>query len=204
MALAELALGLLDEHQRRDTAAHVAACGACHRELTALRQRAASIALGVRPARGATVGALRERILVASRTGRPLPSFARAVARLFATDVARAATWLRQLAGSTEWRPGPAPGIRVWPVTPGPVLRGAVAVFVRGEAGARFPAHRHLGVEHAMVLEGGYRDSATGREVWAGDHATGPAESVHHLEMIGPGCTCAVLVAKGIELVRSV
>jgi putative transcriptional regulator len=128
--------------------------------------------------------ALRDRLLVSTRSGRPLPSFAGGVARLFDVPVAHARTELEGI----EWLPSPFPGFQV----------DASARFLRGAPGARFPRHRHLGREEVLVLQGGFQDDRGA--VWAGQLATNDPGSEHAFVVLA-GCDCiAAVLSRGFEL----
>ena len=69
-------------------------------------------------------------------------------------------------AGEGAWRPTADAGVRI------KLLfvdreRATVTTLVRMEPGARIPAHRHLGLEQCLVLEGDLRSG--GIEMSAGD-----------------------------------
>ncbi len=55
---------------------------------------------------------------------------------------------------------------------------GDATVFIRMQPGCAYPAHRHVGVEEVLVLQGGYRDQ-TG-EHRAGEYLINEADSAHH------------------------
>ncbi|MDQ3744069.1 MAG: cupin domain-containing protein [Acidobacteriota bacterium] len=79
-------------------------------------------------------------------------------------------------AGEGEWRPTADAGVRF------KLLfldreRSTVTTLVRMEPGARIPAHRHLGVEQCLLLEGDLR--AGGIEMSAGDFNCSLPGSVH-------------------------
>jgi anti-sigma factor ChrR (cupin superfamily) len=55
---------------------------------------------------------------------------------------------------------------------------GDATVFIRMRPGCGYPAHRHLGIEEVLILQGGYRDQKG--EHRAGDYIVNEAGSAHH------------------------
>jgi putative transcriptional regulator len=101
-------------------------------------------------------------------------------------------------ANGGAFRKSRLPGLSLIDVEAGPKLAGASARLLRFDPGARFPAHRHLGDESVLVLEGSYRDGS-GKVFRAGDLQTMTAGSEHALE-IAPAEPCvAAVVESGIE-----
>lgn len=79
-------------------------------------------------------------------------------------------------AGEGEWRPTGDAGVS-FKLLYVDRERSTVTTLVRMEPGARIPAHRHLGVEQCLVLEGDLR--AGGVEMSAGDFNCSLPGSVH-------------------------
>src|SRR5918992_228460 len=81
---------------------------------------------------------------------------------------------------------------------------GDATVLIRMEPGCSYPAHRHVGPEEVLVLQGGYRD---GRGVHrAGDYVLNDAGSAHTptaLEEADEPCVLFAVAHGGIELVNS-
>jgi putative transcriptional regulator len=77
---------------------------------------------------------------------------------------------------------GPSPSSRLYHIQPGPAILAVdgIAGFVKVEPGATFPRHKHLGREHVLVLQGGFRDE-DGTDVYAGEDNHKPAGSDHEL-----------------------
>lgn len=77
---------------------------------------------------------------------------------------------------------------------------GHAAVLIRMEPGCGYPAHRHLGPEELLVLQGGFRDE---RGVWrAGEYArfeTGSAHAPIALDE-GEACVFFAIAHEGIAL----
>jgi anti-sigma factor ChrR (cupin superfamily) len=77
---------------------------------------------------------------------------------------------------------------------------GHAAVMIKMEPGTGYPAHRHVGPEELLVLQGGFTD---GQGEWrAGDYARFEAGS-HHAPVAlsdGPACIFFAVAHEGIEL----
>lgn len=78
---------------------------------------------------------------------------------------------------------------------------GDSTVFIRMLPGHGYPAHRHVGIEEVLILQGGYRDK-TG-EHRAGDYIVNEAGSTHHPVALDGAEDCIMFaVAHGsIELI---
>jgi anti-sigma factor ChrR (cupin superfamily) len=75
----------------------------------------------------------------------------------------------------------------------------AVLIFMR--AGAAYPAHRHVGEEHVLVLQGAYEDGhATYQQGTYHTHAAGSAHAPRALE--SGDCVLFAIAHGGIELLR--
>jgi len=89
--------------------------------------------------------------------------------------------------------------------------RGGGAVLIRMAPGCGYPAHRHLGLEHVLVLQGGYADDHGEHRV--GDYVAYPAGSDHAPVALGdarrpsgpdnPACILYTALAGGIELLEA-
>ncbi len=121
---------------------------------------------------------------------------------------------LRVEADDIAWQATNVRGVQIFPLSPAEILRGSdprgdATVLIRMEPGRGYPAHRHLGVEQVLILQGGYRDARG--EHTAGSYLRYEANSVHApialgeaAETVGPGNPACVLLAfaqGGIELV---
>jgi len=110
------------------------------------------------------------------------------------------------------WQATGVPGIRILPLEPAEIVRGGEApkdttVLVRMEPGFGYPAHRHLGLEQVLILQGGYRDE-TG-EHGLGSYLRYEAQSVHAPVALGdseqpagadnPACVLFAVSVGGIE-----
>lgn len=109
---------------------------------------------------------------------------------------------LERAAAPAAWRKPGLPGLRVIDVVAGPRLSGARVTLARFSAGMRFPAHRHLGPEALLVLEGSYRDQS-GRIVGPGDLHEMSADTEHFFK-VGRNEPCvAASVQFGMEFTGS-
>ena len=110
---------------------------------------------------------------------------------LFDISTEEASELLARAERNEGWEEGPAPGVLVMPVNPGPKVPEALTALVKVSPGATFPLHPHFGPERVMVLEGGYRDS-TGAEVWRGEvQDMAPGTEHDFVALDGIGCVCA-------------
>jgi anti-sigma factor ChrR (cupin superfamily) len=99
------------------------------------------------------------------------------------------------------WEPSEYPGVSFhW-------LRqeatGTVAAFVKIQPGCHYAAHRHLGGEDCLVLQGGFRDRRG--EYHAGDFVYYEPGSVHHdfQALAGEECLLFVVAHGGMELLAA-
>jgi anti-sigma factor ChrR (cupin superfamily) len=169
---------------------HLAECDSCRDQV----ELVASIGLAA-PEAAPSPDVLR-RLLDSVQPGR----FALVVdklARLFDLTRQHTRSLLDQL--DSQWLDGPSPGIWLQHIQPGPRLAGHYAGFFRISPGTVFPAHRHLGPESMLVLEGSVRVSS-GQLVGDGEVLESSAGSAHGF--IGAGdddCTVAVVQEGGFE-----
>ena len=101
---------------------------------------------------------------------------------------------------SIDWKPTRHRGIFV------NILRrdeknGDATVLIRMEPGCAYPAHRHVGLEEVLILQGGYRDSRGERR--AGDYILNDAASAHApIALEGEDCIMLAVAHGGIELLE--
>jgi putative transcriptional regulator len=178
--LPEYALGMLAGDEARAVTDAVAADASLADELRAWQETASQLALALPPV------SLPARIWsdIEGHLTRPRP-FAAFVARVahalqVGEDVAR--RLLDRMDAATSWVAGPSPTSRLYHIEPGPPILavGGIAGFVRVAPGAVFPRHKHLGAEHVLVLQGGFRDE-DGRDYREGQDSHMPAGSEHEL-----------------------
>ncbi len=76
---------------------------------------------------------------------------------------------------------------------------GDATVFIRMQPGCGYPAHRHIGVEEVLILQGGYRDQRG--EHRAGEYVVNHSGSTHHpVAFDGQDCIMFAVAHGGIEL----
>ncbi|MGZ3451847.1 MAG: cupin domain-containing protein [Polyangiales bacterium] len=196
--LAELALEVLPAEERALVELHLQSCPRCVRELHELREAVtslASLAVSAPPS-----GEVRRR-LFADVVGRArYAPFADRVARFFGIDVADAERALESITETTAWRPGPMPGMSMAKVPSRAKVPRQTAIFLRSDAGAVCPDHRHIGEERLLILEGGIIES-DGTELHAGDLVVKPAGSSHAFRVPEEeACIAAYILDEGMEL----
>ena len=78
---------------------------------------------------------------------------------------------------------------------------GDASVLIRMRPGCGYPAHRHLGIEEVLVLQGGYRDQKG--EHRAGAYIVNEAGSAHHPVALDgtEDCVMFAVAHGGIELI---
>lgn len=145
---------------------------------------------------------LRERLLNA--VARPRLRFAPlygALSELFDLGDTDLASLFERADDAAAWVGSPIPGTRLLHLQGGPRVAHADNGLVRIAAGARFPQHRHLGLERVLVLDGGYRDEPSGRLYAAGDWHEMDANTEHaYTALEGRELLLAVSVLSGVEV----
>jgi anti-sigma factor ChrR (cupin superfamily) len=172
------ALGALDPEEARDFEEHAAQCGPCAEELRCFRSVAA--ALAVAPAEAEPHADVRARLLARVSGGE---------GRKAGVEAAPGFLVVRKDEG--RWRPTGDRGVS-YKLLYADAERGTYTTLLRMEAGSRIPAHRHLGVEHCLVLEGDLRSGEVGMS--AGDFNCSLAGSVHE-ELVTDGGALLLLVS---------
>ncbi len=189
--LPDLVVGFLTDAQVADVEAHLAGCPSCSAERAALEDALHAVALGG-PDEAPPEG-LRASILEVAGRDRFAPLVER-LGALFDVAVETARDYLGRLTDPEGWV-DLLPGITYLDLEGGPAAAGGRVGLVKMDEGARFPVHRHVGVERVFVLQGGVKD-ASGDEAWAGDIVEMPDGSEHWFEAMGPdGLIYAVVVA---------
>jgi putative transcriptional regulator len=176
--LAEYALGMLSPEQASAVEEAVARDPQLEAELRAWHETAAQLALAL-PAERAPEG-LWKRLERDAVRPRPFAAFVARVAAAMEVSEAVARRLLDRIDAASSWVAGPSPSSRLYHVEPGPAILAVngIAGFVRVEPGTVFPRHKHLGPEHVLVLQGGFRDE-DGSDVVAGQDSYQPAGSNH-------------------------
>ena len=145
---------------------------------------------------------LRERLLatVARPRLRYAPLFGQ-LSELFDLDDTALAALFERAATPTAWVALPIAGTQLMHLQGGPRVAAADNGLVRLEAGARFPWHRHLGLERVLVLDGGYRDEQDGRLYLPGDwHEMQAGTSHAYAALADSELLLAVSVVAGVDV----
>jgi anti-sigma factor ChrR (cupin superfamily) len=172
-------------------AAHLAECGECRDQVERWAE------LGLAAPEAAPSGEVWRRIEASLQPGR-FAAVVDRLARFFDLGRDRARVLLDRL--DSRWLDGPSPGIWISHVKAGPRLAGCYAGFFRLAPGVPFPAHRHLGPESMLVLEGSVR-VGSGEIVRDGEVLESAPGSVHDFMVAGDDdCIAAVLQEGGLEL----
>lgn len=196
--IADLLLGDVSDGEREALEAHVAGCARCARELMQAADAFAAMAL-VLPAE-APCPSLRARVLADAKPTRLAPMIDK-VAALFDVSRGRARALLERIDDQAAWHPGPIPDSWVMPAENlGPKVAGAALVgFVKMGASVAWPTHTHHGLEHMLVLEGGFRQH-DGVEVHPGDLHVMVEGSAHGFTIFSDEpCVAAAVVWGGIS-----
>jgi ChrR Cupin-like domain len=149
---------------------------------------------------GGPAPSLRARLLdETSRAPERYAPFSRALGDLYGLPRSEVAALLGRSAEPGAWKRSGLPGVRKLPVRAGASCRGAQTYLVRFAAGARFPAHRHDGVETVLIMAGAYTES-TGR-VWAtGDlHVMEPGTAHSFTIEKEEDCVAATVLRGGLN-----
>ena len=99
--------------------------------------------------------------------------------------------------GSAKWRPTPWDGISYIKLFLDKET-GAATSLVRVEPGARYPAHRHRGLEQSWVVEGSCRIGSI--SIRAGDYACAYAGTEHGVLVSDEGCVLLVMSSERDEI----
>jgi anti-sigma factor ChrR (cupin superfamily) len=189
------ALGTLDAAEARDFEQHVAAgCEACAAELREFEDVVAQLAFIAPPA--TPPASVRARLLKLVSAGG---------ASSDASDETRtapdaAADFLVLRAGEGEWIETEDAGVSYKLLFADAAL-GTFTTLVRMQPGARVPAHRHLGVEQCLVLEGDLRTGSIAME--AGDFNCSLPGSVHDELITDDGALLLIVAPERYEVVAS-
>jgi putative transcriptional regulator len=205
----ELVLGTLEDELRADVEHHLERCARCAAEAAATGEALSLLALALPPEHPHPTARTRLLTSVAEQQrgleevgGGRLGTFVEQLASFFDVTAERARTLIDLVSDRTAWTIGPATGVSLIHILPGPRFAGADAGFVRMAPGARFPRHRHLGHEFGLILEGGFTDES-GVVVRAGERHELAAGTSHDFVALPEGCLFAALVLGGIEFLES-
>ena len=196
-SLPDLVVGFLTDAEAADVLAHIADCGECQAEHVALQDAMHALPLALEDIEAPL--ALRASILDAVATGpaRFAPMLDR-LGALFDVVADTARDYVGRLTDPDGWV-DLLPGITFLDLVGGPAAAGGRVGLVKMDRGARFPVHRHVGVERVLVLQGGIRD-ASGDEAQAGDLVEMPSGSEHWFEALGDEGLVYAVVVQDVEI----
>ena len=173
------ALGILEPKQARAFQEHLQeGCAVCESELRAFEETASQLPMALRETRPRP--AVREKLLARIKPKPDLPAFLHVV---------------RSAEGA--WEPTGVEGVSLKQLYVDPA-REEITMLVRMAPGASYPAHRHAGIEHCLVLEGDLR--AGDLVLRAGDYQCNAAESLHQVTSTEQGCLLLVIASQHNEL----
>jgi len=188
--LAEYALGTLSADERADVETRLRADPALAPRLAELERSMTALNLSLAPP-----SQLWKRVSAELEGAKRFAHLMPALAEHFDLSVEQAQQLSERFDDASAWETGPAPGVRLMPVAPGPKWDGFMTVLVRLEPGAQLPMHTHASREQVLVLEGGYRDDQTGVEFWRGAVDVRDEGTSHSFTAVeGPACICASVV----------
>lgn len=145
---------------------------------------------------------LRERLLNA--VSRPRLRFAPlygSLSQLFDLGDTELSNLFERAEDASVWVTSQIADTRLLHLQGGPRVAHADNGLVRIAAGARFPQHRHLGLERVLVLDGGYRDEPSGRLYLAGDwHEMAGGTEHAYTALPEKELLLAVSVVSGVEV----
>jgi putative transcriptional regulator len=192
--LADYCLGQLEPEGTAEVEAHLASCEQCTDELKLLEDAVAALETMPLPP-GRLWGAV-ERMV---RGPQRFAHFVEQLVELFDKPAAEIDALLSDIDNPDLWVPGPADGVRLFPVNVGPRREGAMAAIVELMPGATFPFHPHVAEERTLIMAGGYRDSH-GEEFWRGEWDIQRVSDEHSFTALqGVPCVAAVVLMPEIE-----
>jgi hypothetical protein len=146
---------------------------------------------------------VKQRLMAAVAGEEKYSPFAIPLARYFDLAVEKVRELLKwaQDPKTTEWLPGPLPGITLLDFDGGPRVATADVGFVRLPRGLHFPWHRHPGYEINFIIEGSIRDY-DGRIYGPGEAVEKAAGSQHEF-WVGEDqdLLIAVIIEQGFEII---
>lgn len=186
--IALYAMDALDEAFAKKLETHLTAgCPICRQELAAIRSTLALLPYSL----PSVSPALHLKARLFERVRASSAAVSEPVHALFVMDFS-----------SLSWQPSGYPGVSFH------VLRhdqatGTITTLVKFQPGCTYPAHRHLGGEDCLILQGGFRDRRG--EYRAGAYVYYEPGSVHYdLQALeGNECILFVVAHGGIELLPS-
>lgn len=130
----------------------------------------------------------------------PLDRFAGALGDLLDVTLDKARMFLGWIDDPARWKPTGLPGVDAIKLPGGPAWAGADCRLLKIAAGGRFPAHRHVGPEAALVLDGHAREPSGAELMGPGYLLERDAGTEHELVIGDEPCVFAVR-SQGMRLV---
>lgn len=144
---------------------------------------------------------LRARLLAGAIVEGRFDRFVDAAAELLDVGAGRMRVLLDSIGDPSSWYGSKIPGVELIDLEGGPKVQNAITGFVRMSAGAEFPEHSHLGVEHVLVLQGSFLDGASGEIHRVGDVIELPEGAPHGFRVRpGPDLVYMVVAQTGIRI----
>jgi anti-sigma factor ChrR (cupin superfamily) len=165
-------VGMLDPAESGSFERHLGECGVCRGEVRAYAGATAALAFAIPETRPSP--RVRQEVL-----RRTMP--ARALMR----------------ADEGAWQATQFPGVEVKQLFVDPAT-GNVSSLVRLQAGARYPAHRHAGLEHCYVLQGDL--AFTDHTLHAGDYEVNAPSTDHSPVTSQGGCLLLLITSQADQV----
>lgn len=182
------AAGALDDPEARLLESHLPDCPRCRQELESLRESAGRLVLaGPLPVPPAS---LRDRLMSRiqdKKTGKPPAGVKEVSPGIFVLEKSE-----------SGFKPTPFPGVSHRMLYLDKTTTMATSL-IRMEPGAKYPQHRHSGLEQCLVLEGDIRMGDT--VMRAGDFEYGTPDSFHDVIWTKDGCLLLIVASLHDEVV---
>lgn len=186
--LHDLFFDRLGPEERRLVEAHLGGCAACSGRLKDLAAAVHSVP-PAEPGPG-----LRARLFRSVEHMERFAPFAPRLGELIDVPPNDARRALHALSEASSWPPGPLPGMRALPLSPGPARANVRAILACFAPDAMVPRHRHLGHETILVFQGAF-ETSDGRVVSPGRELLSEPGSAHWIPRFlgGVECLCAIV-----------
>lgn len=200
--LIEYCFGVVDRYARNEVQQELDSSAHARDEMAAIEQvldQLVEVHVPLRPS-----AELRQRLLASLDPGTPFEGFVERLSALFDLEEERIRELLDTIRNVPQkpWVRSGIPGTSMLHFEGGSRLKGADCGLVHVAPGQVFPAHRHLGEEWALVLQG-HSEFDNGRLVAPGDLVYSPPDSEHTFRILDKHpCIFAVVLHGGIEIVH--
>jgi len=200
--LAEFALKILDSETEQALRTKIESSAPNQSALREIEDALALLANAEQPIVPSTQ--LRDRVLNAARRETRFVGFTERLCDFFNLQretVERHISSLDHVSAKT-WQIDAFPGTHLYHLDGGPLIQAnADCGLVYVESGQKIAAHRHLGEEHSLILQGQLKEN-NDTIYYPGDYMHRPAESVHALQSVGnePLIFAAILI-EGLKFI---